>query len=140
MNNILKKTLILAMSALPFQAEAGGKDDPLLTMVTIDQLEKGMQVQVNRLLGKFKAGLGMILISSYSKQKVNAQPGKLRKQNCNFSIARRLTHIGMFNLVYGMISIPNPRKTGLLSRYKALPPTTLKPMQAFSLVKTVNQR
>ena len=40
MNNILKKTLILAMSALPFQAEAGGKDDPLLTMVTIDQLEK----------------------------------------------------------------------------------------------------
>ncbi|MGH1431776.1 MAG: copper resistance protein B [Neptuniibacter sp.] len=40
MNNTIKKTLVLAMFALPFQAEAGGKDDPLLTMITIDQLEK----------------------------------------------------------------------------------------------------
>ncbi len=40
MNNTVKKTLVLAMLALPFQAEAGGKDDPFLTMITIDQLEK----------------------------------------------------------------------------------------------------
>lgn len=40
MNNTVKKTLVLAMFALPFQAEAGGKDDPFLTMITIDQLEK----------------------------------------------------------------------------------------------------
>ncbi|WP_420600615.1 copper resistance protein B [Neptuniibacter sp.] len=40
MNNTIKKTLVLAMFALPFQAEAAGKDDPLLTMITIDQLEK----------------------------------------------------------------------------------------------------
>ena len=40
MNNTIKKALVLAMFALPFQAEAGGKDDPFLTMITIDQLEK----------------------------------------------------------------------------------------------------
>ena len=40
MNNTVKKTLVLAMFALPIQAEAGGEDDPFLTMITIDQLEK----------------------------------------------------------------------------------------------------
>lgn len=40
MNNSVKKALAFAVIVLPFQAEAGGKDDPLLTMITVDQLEK----------------------------------------------------------------------------------------------------
>ena len=40
MKNTLGKAVALTVAILPVQVEAGGKDDPLLTMLTIDQLEK----------------------------------------------------------------------------------------------------
>ncbi len=40
MKNVLAKALAVTISTLPLHAVAGGKDDPLLTMFTIDQLEK----------------------------------------------------------------------------------------------------
>lgn len=40
MKYTMKHAFVFTLATLAFQVEAGGKDDPLLTMVTIDQLEK----------------------------------------------------------------------------------------------------